>query len=145
MKTVRDGGSMLLRVFRASQHEQETLGAIGSNRKPQQNTPRPQTLGKLAVGDAGRKFKLELLLWRLVLLPLKLPLKLASINCRFCFDPETAFIDFGKGSSVRNEPGSATGHAVVFTRMCDWERQCFQRGIHQRPARVCFVIAWNMT
>ena len=32
-------------VFRASTHEQETLGVIGSHRKSQQYTPQPLTLG----------------------------------------------------------------------------------------------------
>ena len=35
-ETVGDIGSLLLGVFRASQHKQETLGVIGSNRKSQQ-------------------------------------------------------------------------------------------------------------
>ena len=32
-EAVGDGGSLLLGVFRAPTHEQETLGAIGGNRK----------------------------------------------------------------------------------------------------------------
>ena len=32
-ETVGGSGSLLLGVFRASTHEQETLGVIGSNRK----------------------------------------------------------------------------------------------------------------
>jgi hypothetical protein len=37
-ETVGDIGSLLLGVFRASKHEQETLGAIGSSRKSSQYT-----------------------------------------------------------------------------------------------------------
>ena len=40
-------GSILLRVFRASTHEEETLGATGSNRKPTEAwryAPQPLTL-----------------------------------------------------------------------------------------------------
>ena len=48
-----DSGNLLLRVFRASRHEQETLGAIGSNRKSQQyknvGTPQPLTLATASV------------------------------------------------------------------------------------------------
>ena len=35
-ETAEDSGSSLLGVFRASKHEQETLGVIGSNRKQQE-------------------------------------------------------------------------------------------------------------
>lgn len=50
-----------------------------------------------------------------------------------CTQKWMELLTLGKGSSVTNEPGSATGQAVVFTRMCDCERQCFQRGSHHRP------------
>jgi hypothetical protein len=41
---------MLLRVFRGSEHEQETLGVLGSTRKSQQYTPQPQTLVVINTG-----------------------------------------------------------------------------------------------
>ena len=44
-----DSRSLLLGVFRASKHEQETLGVIGSNRRSQQYTPQPLTLASAAV------------------------------------------------------------------------------------------------
>ena len=58
-ETAGDGGSLLLRVFEASTHEQETLGATGSNRKQQEvgavyyvYTPQPLTYD--IVRDAKR-------------------------------------------------------------------------------------------